>query len=73
MEREKEREGRKCREEQMGEDGIMHGYFFAYVRQRGVTWHATSALGAHMARLGPRMDPFKQFADPNMHLETLRT
>ena len=57
----------------MGEDGIMHGYFFAYVRQRGVTWHATSALGAHMARLGPKMDPFKQFADPNMHLETLRT
>jgi len=57
----------------MGEDGIMHGYFFAYVRQRGVTWHATSALGAHMVCLGPGMDPFKQFWDPNMHFESLGT
>jgi hypothetical protein len=39
----------------MGEDETKG--IFAYVRQRGVTWHATSAPGARMARLGSEMDP----------------
>jgi hypothetical protein len=50
-----ERGGGKYREEQMGEDETKG--IFAYVRQRGVTWHATSAPGARMARLGSEMDP----------------
>jgi hypothetical protein len=36
-------------------------------------WHATLALGARVACLGPEMDPFKRFRDPNVHFESLGT
>ena len=38
------------------EDITQHEGFFTYGHQRDVTCYATSALGARVARLGPRMD-----------------
>jgi hypothetical protein len=71
-----EREKREIGEEERGrrrererEDAECGGLFCILMPW----WHATSALGARVACLGPEMDPFKRFRDPNMHFESLGT
>jgi hypothetical protein len=71
--RERERLEEGEREEQIGEDKNMEGFFFANSCYPETTWHATSALQASVARLGLRMEHLTKFRDPGGRFESLGT
>ena len=69
MERERGREGERSKYEKIKNLGL----FFANIRHRGATWHATSALDARVMRFGPGMNHLKDFRDPIRRFESLGT
>ena len=68
------RKGREryWREEQIGENKIYRGVFVIFC-QPDITWHATSALEAGVARLGHRMEYLTKFRDLGGRFESLGT
>ena len=57
----------------MGEDETVEGFFFVNICHCGAMWHATSALEAGVAHLGPRMEHSTKFRDPGGQFESLGT
>ena len=67
--RERVREGEMTKYDKINKFRI----FFANVRHRGTTWHATSASDACVVGLGPLVKHLMYFSDPDVRFESLGT
>ena len=67
--RDRVREGERTKYEKINKFRI----FFANVRHRGTTWHATSDSNARLARLRPGMNHLTKFRDLIIRFESLGT